>query len=298
MSRGVYNRELPEETRRRLKELDNLLSCSFEDKIAMSEKIIKNGMERGFAALLYSGGRDSTVLLSLMKRREREVIVIHNNTTLGDPKNLDFIRKTVSGMKYFETKASPWEMWSERKHFPIFPKRGFTKMRDRYPECVFSPVQCCYQNKEKYSNSLFKKNNIGVTFWGNRAAEGNRRKLAFVDNGFIFKPKKYPWWNCYPLQHWTDADIDRYLEKFFPEYPRHKNYECGCLCCGIDWGYYPNNLSKLFKNDPEKWEKCMNTDYGRMLAKINGLDETRIKEIIREKPELLTRYRYARKGRK
>ena len=297
MTQGVYRRESPEETSRRLKLLAALLNLSLMEKLKLTERIIAEGLEKGNPALLYSGGRDSTVLLVLVQKVCKDIAIIHNDTGLGDPVNLQFVRIFTQGMNFLETTADPITMWSEKGYYPIFSKRGFSALRRKHPKALFNPVLCCYNLKERFSKAIFRKNNAEVVFWGNRAAEGNRRKLTFVDNGFLFKPKIHPWWYCYPLQHWRDEDINDFLAAEVPQYPAQKTYENGCLCCGIDWGYYPNNLCKLYDANPRLWKKYMLSEFGRQLALINGLKPDMLDEILESKPGLLLWYRHARKGK-
>lgn len=290
--KGVYRRTSPSETKKRLSELKELQSLPLNEKISISIQIINKSLKLGKSCLLYSGGKDSSVLLKLLLEIDKNILIMHNDTTLGDQQYIDFIRKMTTGLNYIETTASdPVKMWKEKGYYPILSKRGFTKYKKLHNNLRVSPVQCCYQLKEMYCNKVLRDKEIEVVFWGNRAGESNRRKLTFVDNGFLFKPKKYSWYQSYPLQHWTDDDVLTFLKKEFPEYPISKSFEQGCLCCGTDITFKKNTLVRLFMNDREKWEYYMKNGFAEQIAILNGLktDKEILYRIIKDAPQLLFR---------
>lgn len=289
--KGVYPRASKEEVRRRLDILNRLKLLSLEEKTKISYRVIRQALSEGDGCVLYSGGRDSTVLLDLVQREKPNVLVMYNNTTLGDPAQTNFIRKHCRKMNYTETKAeSPVKMWHKKGYYPILSKRGFTAYKKRIPDLRVSPVQCCYQLKEKYANRVLKAKKTRVVFWGNRADESMRRRFVFVDNGFLFQPKKYPWLQAYPLQHWTDTDINKYIARHIPEYPtQREQFETGCLCCATDITYYPNNLSRLYQKNREMWEFYMRAGFAEQILKIQRrkTNPDLVEKIIKNYPATL-----------
>jgi 3'-phosphoadenosine 5'-phosphosulfate sulfotransferase (PAPS reductase)/FAD synthetase len=289
--KGIYRKNSAAESRRKLKILKELQSCPLIEKIKIANKIIDKSLQLGKPAILYSGGRDSTVLLHLLLQHDRDILVIHNNTTLGDPALLEYVRGATSGLNYIETTAvEPVRMWKEKGYYPILSKRGFTAYKKRIPGLQVSAVQCCYQLKEMHANHVLKSQKIQVIFWGNRAGESNRRKFSFIDNGFLFKPKKYIWHQSYPLQHFIKQDIESYLKKNVPGFPLQKTFESGCLCCATDITYRDNNLTRLFHRDRELWEFYMANGFAKEIMRIKGYSNVTEKEIcrvIKKAPEFL-----------
>lgn len=290
--KGVYARASGDQIATRQAILDGLQGRPLAEKIAVSSRIITAALGIGKPALLYSGGRDSTVLLDLVAKQSPDILVIHNNTTLGDPALAgwvqSFVNRTYPGADYRETVADdPIAMWQERGYFPLLSKRGFTAYKMRDPHLRISPVQCCYQLKEKKSNAILNAEETAVVFWGNRAAESMRRRLTFIDNGYLFKPKKYRWHQAYPLQHFTGDDITAYLGDHVKNYPASgAAFETGCLCCGTDITFWPNNLGRLYQRDRPRWEYFMRAGFAEQIAKMKGLPGDP-EEIISTRPELL-----------
>jgi 3'-phosphoadenosine 5'-phosphosulfate sulfotransferase (PAPS reductase)/FAD synthetase len=290
--KGSYRRSSPNETSRRLNNLKHLQSLSLDEKIKLSIKIIEQSFEIGNGMLLYSGGKDSTVLLDLITKINRNIPIMYNNTGLVRQNFLDSLRKKTEKYNYIETMADdPFKMWDEKKYYPILTKRGFTKYKKKFPALECSPVQCCYQLKEKYSNPVFKEKNTKIVFWGNRAGESNRRKFGFCDNGFIFKPKKYNWHQSYPLQHWLDADILYYLTKNSPDYKYKSISEGGCWACAVDIQYNPNNMIFLYNNNYSDWVKLMRSGFAKNILIANGVnvDSVNIDKLIADNPKALLR---------
>lgn len=293
MTKGVYKRQTKEETKRKLEKLKELKSLPLVKKIEISNNVIKESIKiDGNACLLFSGGKDSTVLFDLLKKNGVEFFAMYNNTSLGDKKTDEFTRRIakIMDVEYVETIAeNPVDMWKNKGYFPILPKRTFNKYKKLNPDLNISPVQCCYQLKEKYANKEMLKRNVKVVYWGNRAGESNRRKFSFVDNGFLFKPKKYKWFQCYPLQHWTKEDIKDYICKNIPNYPINSRLESGCLCCATDIQFKFNTLKKLHDSDYEKWLFYIRCGFGAEILKIKGIDPSNLEKIIETKKEILFR---------
>jgi 3'-phosphoadenosine 5'-phosphosulfate sulfotransferase (PAPS reductase)/FAD synthetase len=269
-------------------------------KLAITDRIIDKALTIGTPGLLFSGGRDSTVLAHILYQRVPDIVTVFNDTTLGNPAMLAWVRTFTAGRHYHETTADdPVKMWKRTGYWPLLPKRTFTRWRRMHPELRCSPVQCCYQLKERFSNPVLKEHGVRVTFWGNRAGESNRRQLAFADCGFLFKPKKYPWFQAYPLQHWQDQDVDEYLDAHLPEFPRGASLESGCRCCATDCQRWPNNLGRLFNSDQPMFDRIMRAGLAEQIAIVKGIPVWR--ETLDRKPACFLRIQNVgfrgRKGR-
>jgi len=293
MPRGVYKRTGKEEARHKLKLLKSLQTETMDFKIEYSLKVISMSLAHGQGVIFYSGGKDSTVLLHLIHSIAPETPVMFNNTTIGTDDILQHIRAFTAGMDYIETipELPPVDFWQKTGYFPILSKRGFFAYKKRIPELKAQPVMCCYHLKEIPAMKVVKERGINVLFWGNRADESNRRQWTFIDNGFLFQrkqkgrqPGKY---YSYPLQHWTEKDIYTYLQKNLPGYPLNKTFEAGCLACCTDITYFPNNISRLFLSNRPLWDHYMKAGFAHEIARLKGLKQDCIEEIIQTRPELL-----------
>jgi len=293
MPRGVYKRTGKNEARHKLSLLKSLQAEPLKFKIEYSMKIISMSLTHGRGIIFYSGGKDSTVLLSLIHSIAPETPVMFNNTTLGTDDLLQHIRSFTAGVDYIETvpEVNPVDFWQKTGYFPILSKRGFFAYKKRIPGLRCQPCQCCYTLKEIPAMRVVKERGINVLFWGNRADESNRRQWTFIDNGFLFQRKsktRTPGnYYSYPLQHWTEHDIYSYLQKHLPEYPIGRTFEAGCLPCCTDIKFYPNNSSRLFLSNRPLWTHYMKAGFAEQIIKIKGFLPEKLDEIINNRPELL-----------
>ncbi len=284
MTKGVYERCTGAHLSERLTKIKAMQQADPQTKLDITHRVIDRALEIGTPGLLFSGGRDSTVLAHILLQKVPDILIIHNDTTLGSPAMLAWIRTFTTGRNYVETTAEdPVEMWQRTGYWPLFPKRGFHTWKQRFPSLRCSPVQCCYQLKEKYSNPVLKAKGVRVTFWGNRAGESNRRQLAFADCGFLFKPKKYAWFQAYPLQHWTDDDVESYIDSNIPDFPKTTALEAGCRCCCTDIQRWPNNLARLYRSDRETFDRVMSAGLAEQIATAKGIDDWQ--QVLRQDPQ-------------
>ena len=91
------------------------------------------------------------------------------------------------------------------------------------------------------------------------------------------------------VEPWNNDDILRYIRKNIPGYKINHCYEGGCLPCGTDLQFWPNNLSRLYETDHKKWKFYMDTGMGENILIANGIDPGKYKYIVKNRPEALLR---------
>lgn len=291
MTKGIYKRVAGDELKERLDQLARFQALPLPKKIELSVAIIERGKietDGAPACLLYSGGKDSTVLLHLATAIYPRPLVMYNNTGLAEPRLVQYIRQRTRGLDFIETQPDEeaFAMWKRTNYWPLFGKRSFTARCRACPGLHVSPVQCCYQLKEAPANRVMKERGIRLAIWGNRADESTRRKFMFCDSGTLFKPKKYPWHQCYPLAFWTERDVLDYLDEHEPEYPHSVSTEAGCWACCTDITRTPNNLQRLFKTDRAKFERMIRGGFGEIILRAKGIKGADIERLLRETPQI------------
>ncbi|MCQ2101458.1 MAG: phosphoadenosine phosphosulfate reductase family protein [Fibrobacter sp.] len=291
MTKGIYKRAGGEELKERLAQLATLQALPLPKKIEMSLEIIRRGKEAtdgAPACVLYSGGKDSTILIHLVQKVYERPLFMYNNTGLAERRLVQYIRQRMRGLDFIETEPDEeaFTMWKRTGYWPIFGKRSFTARCRNCPGLHVSPVQCCYQLKEAPANRVMKERGIRLAIWGNRADESTRRKFMFCDSGTLFKPKKYPWHQCYPLAFWTQKDVIAYLEDVEPDYPHSMSTEAGCWACCTDITRTPNNIQRLFKTDRARFEYMIRNGFGEIILRAKGIKGGNVEELLRESPQI------------
>lgn len=178
----------------------------------------------------FSGGKDSQVLLELVKMAGVRHKAYYSVTTNDPPENVYFIRNHYPEVTFIHPK---------RNFFKLIEKKGLPTMWRRF---------CCYELKEKVAI-----NNVVLT--GVRAEESKRR-AKYNDLAIISKRKEHAdrsrkrtieeieqnEHRCiqgkdklmiYPILHWSTDEVWQFIkDKNIPINPCYEKYNrVGCMFC-------------------------------------------------------------------
>jgi 3'-phosphoadenosine 5'-phosphosulfate sulfotransferase (PAPS reductase)/FAD synthetase len=231
----------------------------------------------GKVAVSFSGGKDSTVLLYLVRKIFPSVKGVFANTGLEYPeivkfakkqKNIEFVKPLKS---YFQVvREYGWPLLSKNISRSIYRlqnnptqkqiEAAFGDGGDRIPErfrwIIDSDIRlsdkCCYFMKEEPMDRFYRENNLSPII-GTMAAESKRRALAWASGGGcnilegVNKKSK-------PLSIWMERDIWEFIKKEKLEISEaYKWYNrTGCMYCGygINLDKFPNKFNMLAKTHP------------------------------------------------
>ena len=221
-------------------ELDSLLQMSLEDKITMSKLRITEFYEHynGNVVVSFSGGKDSTVLLHLVRSLYPDVKGVFCDTGLEYPEvknhvksieNIDIIRPQLSFKQVIEQYG--WTYPSKETAEKIYyAKKGKqwainhmngretdgtpSKFKTRYKRWQFlvdSPFKiskkCCDVMKKKPFHDYMKQRGGGGVLVGTMTCESSLRKQAWLKTGCnAFNNGK-----GMPLSFWTEQDVLQYI---------------------------------------------------------------------------------------
>jgi len=197
--------------------------------------------------VLFSGGKDSLAVLSLVKKAcgsAQMLEVIHVDTTIAIPDNLTYVRKICKQLGVKLNVVRPKETF-----FELAMRKGFPTFRRRW---------CCeYLKLRPVKDFLKNKPASRVVFDGVRLEESPRRR------NIPYKEWK-DFLNCYvyhPILHWTTKDVCNYLiEENLPVNPLYsKGFKRAAECwCGL---YKTVEEFKLLrKHYPEMFNKLLSLE--------------------------------------
>lgn len=299
-------------------DLKTMQAWPIERKIKVSQTRIMEWYIHydGNVYVSFSGGKDSTVLLDLVRRIYPDVIAAFVNTGLEYPEIRQFV-KTIDNVLWLRPEMSFKEV-IEKHGYPVVSKqvaetvrqakkslhddpnantvrvqqlRG--ELKDKYGNksmyncekwgfLLNAPFdvseQCCEIMKKrpfKKAPELQGKNPIT----GVMASESRRRKQNWLDMGCnAFDRKDGPM--SMPLSFWTEQDILKYLKitgipyssvygdieeesqmtMLEPELHTTGAKRTGCMFCmfGIDQEKSPNRFERMKKDDPKRYNLCIN----------------------------------------
>lgn len=276
MSTDCYNASNVDHTADRLTKLQHL---PMESKVIYSLAKIKEyyHAKDGKVFVAYSGGKDSTVLLHLVRSVYPDVEGVYSDTGLEYPEIRDFAITTpnVSVVKPDRS----FRQVIQKEGYPIISKEcahyidlaargkpsGLNRMeRDdrfgfaRYAYLVGAPFKIsgrCCEILKKRPMRAYQKTTGRYPYIGIRADESVRRKSAYVNHGEISNT------GCAPLAIWTGSDIWEYIRTRNLPYCRIYDIpginSTGCIFCMFGIMSDRERFLRLKRTHPKLWEYCM-----------------------------------------
>jgi len=236
----------------------------------------------------FSGGRDSTVLLHLVRRIYPNAIAVFNNTGLEYPEVLDFVRKTKDVIWLIPKKS--FLQVIEESGYPVVSKenaqkireirttnsqklcnkrmfgdeKGNGKLSEKWKFMIDAPFdiseKCCKVLKERPAISYEKKSGNSAIV-GTMAIDSSLRKTSYLSHGCIQIGGNRNMLT--PLSFWTDKDIKDYIVKYNLEISKiySMGYEhTGCMFCAFGCQYDKpgeNKFSLMKHTHPKLFKYCM-----------------------------------------
>lgn len=280
-----------------LKELKFRQAWPLKQKIDHSLFTIETFLTRtqGKAYVAFSGGKDSTVLLDLVRIIDPNVPSVFVNTGNEYPDIIRFVRHLRDDLGYnieeIHPKIKPREVW-KRYGFPLVskaqaeyierfrrnPEYGrkqqakaeangwrYGKISDCWKYLISEPYatsnKCCEVLKKKPSNKWAEENGRWPII-GTMASESDLRQAEYLRRGSCntFSEKQSGGIRSTPLAIWTDADIWEYIRERGLEIAEiyHKGVKrTGCVGCGFgcQFGGMYDTLYRLY---PKYYAMIMN----------------------------------------
>lgn len=290
-------------------ELTKLQALPLDDKIEWAKDRIELALQKlQTPSLAFSAGKDSTVLLHLLRQFAPEIIVIYGNTTIEFPECIKFARwlRDEWDLNYYEAKPDVTFWWvvqeygwplmgktfgvggvahksSREQFFDDLAERG--ELTGEYAIQAEVPISsaCCTFLKERPSQKLQKELGVDGVFLGIMASESRQRMFNFLEYGEWYYAKSQKMWKSHPLAIWTDDDIWDYIRRF--NVPYAKLYDMGyhdektgelithkrngCMFCGMDIKFPNNHLAIMRRTHPAAWNMLMRKKgLGKVLLKL------------------------------
>lgn len=235
---------------------------------------------KGQVYMSFSGGKDSTVLLHLVRSIFPEVPAVFCDTGLEFPEirdhvksvdNVTWLKPEMSFRKVIDTKGYP-VIGKECAHWVNLAQNGspsgIRQMNadtrygfNRYAYLVDAPFRvsegCCDVMKKRPAKKYHKETGR-CPYIGTRAEESRIRAEKWMENGENSFDNAIP--RSTPLSIWTDADVWAYIRRFnVPYSPIYdKGYDrTGCIFCAFGIMSDRNRFLKLKATHPVQWAYCM-----------------------------------------
>ena len=272
-------------------------SLPLEAKIVMSQQRIRQWYEHwsGKVYVSFSGGKDSTVLLHLVRQLYPRVPAVFVDTGLEYPEIRDFV-KTMDNVRWVTPKI-PFSRVIKKYGFPVISKAvarfirdlqnptetnvntrnlrltGYNsigeycpsgKLSEKWRYLVMSPFkiseQCCeFMKKEPFKR--YQRETQRVFLDGTMASDSGQRERTHLKAGSCNAfDNKNP--ASRPLSFWLESDIWDYIHS--ENLPYSKIYDLGvsrtgCMFCmfGVHLEPEPNRFQRMQVTHPTQYKYCM-----------------------------------------
>jgi 3'-phosphoadenosine 5'-phosphosulfate sulfotransferase (PAPS reductase)/FAD synthetase len=259
-------------------ELKQMQSLPLECKIRMTERrILEFGRD---AAVSFSGGKDSTVLLHIVRSVFPEIKAVFCDTGLEFPEIRDFVKQTQN-VDWVKPKAN-FKQVVDKYGFPVVSKivsQGVAALRrgadpylylerkggkvylaKKWRRLLDAPFKisdkCCYHLKKSPMEAYRKAHGITGTIVGTMAADSRLREFSYLMHGCFSgrgSDRKLA-----PLSFWLESDIWDYIHR--NGLPISKIYSMGYKrtgCCFCPMGDSQKFL-RLKETHPAIHDYCIN----------------------------------------
>ena len=266
-----------------------------EIKMRLSAERIKAWYDhyQGNVYVSFSGGKDSTVLLHLVRSLYPDVPAVFSDTGLEYPEIREFV-KGIDNVDWLKPKQS-FKTVIEKYGYPVISKRQaqyikevqrtksetlrrlrltgikgngqsfkMGKISERWQFLCSAPFkvsdECCHKMKRQPMMDYYKETGR-VPYIGTMADEGGNREKDYLRYGCnAYDMTSQP--RSTPLAFWTEADVWEYLRRF--NVPYSPIYDMGytrtgCMFCmfGVHLEGYPNRFQRMKQTHPKQWDYCI-----------------------------------------
>lgn len=261
-----------------------------EVKVRMTKLRIQEWYEHwdGHVYVSFSGGKDSTVLLHIVRSLYPEVVGVFVDTGLEYPEIREFV-KSIDNITWLRPKMS-FNNVIEKYGFPIVSKEvstqiyeirntkseylynkrmfgdkdGNGKIPEKWRYLIDSDIKispyCCSVMK-KSPLKIYERQSKNMPIVGTMAYESRLRGLKYLQNGCNSFNSKKPM--STPMSFWLEQDIWEYIKQF--NVPYSKIYDMGyqrtgCMFCmfGVHIQEQPNKFQLMQDTHPQIYDYCIN----------------------------------------
>jgi phosphoadenosine phosphosulfate reductase len=184
---------------------------TLQKKLRYSRKLVQKALRKFVKPVIAcSFGKDSIVVLHMVREYSDKVKVLWNNTLVEYPDTYEFARRIIHEWNLHCIEARPkvtfWDI-VEKYGFPIYTRNSKGQKQ-------VAAYKCCDELKKKPTVAALRDMECDVYFTGLSRHESRLREFSARLYGDFFYSKKWGHWKCHPLLNWTNDDVWNYIKQF------------------------------------------------------------------------------------
>jgi len=240
------------------KKFDKLIKAPFSEKLEYTENLIKESLEKyKKPCVACSFGKDSTLVLYLIRQYNPDIPVLFNNTGVEYPETLQFRDFLVKewDLNFHETNPA----MKNRKRMTFWrcvKEYGLPRIKWARGRRGIKEPRCCYYLKERPAFLFYREHDINTMFSGLSYDESYGRRWLFIWYGDLYKVKTNGKMKgitkIHPLAYWDTKEVWQFIKDH--NIPVNKIYEkvdrCGCMTCTAFLGWE----KQLRKTNPKLYQ--------------------------------------------
>jgi phosphoadenosine phosphosulfate reductase len=198
----------------------------------------------------FSGGKDSTVMLHLIRGIAPDIPAVFHNTGVEARETIEYCR-SIPNLIETMPEITFWE---------IVKKYGYPKIKGT--DGSHDGNKCCIYLKENPAKKLQKMKGFDGVFLGITIHESRNRRMMLSRMGALYQAKRDLMWKCYPIFDWTEKQIWSYIKDH--SLPYNRGYDlgwrrCGCMPCTAHCKWE----ERLARENPKLLRYILRARYGQ-----------------------------------
>ena len=279
--------------------LEQKQSLPLEQKIQLAELRIRQWYEHwhGQVYISFSGGRDSTVLVHLVRSIYKNIPAVFCDTGLEFPEIREFV-KSFDNVTWIRP-AMTFRAVIEKYGYPVVSKEQAQRISEarhtkseklrakrlsgphgvskKWQHLLTAPFEisdrCCHVMKKR-PFAKYEKETGRVGYLGTMAAESKFRKQSYMRYGCNAFESKRP--SSKPMSVWCQSDVEEYIRRNNLEVCSvyEKGWkQTGCVFCafGAHMEDSPNRFQRMKLTHPKLWSFCMDKLGMREVLEYTGI---------------------------
>lgn len=260
---------------------------TIEFKTILATNLIRQALAQHCRPVIAcSFGKNSTVVLHMVRQLEPNVCVLFNNTLVEYPDTYQFKKELAIAWKLnlIEIKPLKTFWWVvENYGFPLFSRQGYRS----------ASKNCCGYLKEYPIQRALREHKFDLYFTGLSRHESRLREFSAKKYGNYFYSRRFNYWKCHPILDWTKEDIWEYHELnniphnslYDKEPPPGFDLRTGCWCCTIPIKYGKIEFLRLYY--PRLWYLLLKKGVAKLILenKLGAMvSDNKMEYLIETRP--------------